>query len=983
MQCSEFLLTLVTPLVVVSFPLEEDPAVSFAAWTTTPWTLPSNLALCVNPEFVYAQVKEAATGAQYILAEALLTQLYKEESQYTVVKKFKGSELVGKKYKPLFNYFVDKFPNAFRVLGDAYVTSDSGTGIVHQAPAFGEDDFRVCVREGVATPSHIPCPVDDSGRFMDPVEPWKGQHVKEADAAIIKALNEMGRLVQRSTLTHQYPFCWRSDTPLIYRAVPSWFVKVTEIRDRLVANNASTYWVPDFVKEKRFHNWLVDARDWAISRNRYWGTPLPIWASEDGEEVVVIGSVEELRTLSGRSDVGSDLHRHYLDDVTIPSKHPGKPALKRVSEVFDCWFESGSMPYAQQHYPFENKKKFESAFPADFIAEGIDQTRGWFYTLMVISTALFDKPPFKNLIVNGLVLAADGKKMSKRLKNYPDPMDVIHKYGADALRLYLINSPVVKAESLRFQEKGVADVLKDVFNRWYNAYRFLVQNAGDKFVYDKNVGKKTTSVMDKWILASTNSLIKFVRQEMEAYRLYTVVPRLVKFIDELANWYVRLNRDRLKGKEGKDAQQESLSTLALVLLTLCRLMGPFTPFFVEFIYQNLKSILPKEEQEDSVHFLPLPTFDDSLIDEAMETAVERMQLVIELGRTARERSKTPLKQPLREMVVFHTSQAYLDSLKQLQSFILSELNIKAVVLRSDMSEGVQIRAVPDWKRLGKTLRGDMKKVADGVAKLTNEQLVAFEKSGSIDVEGYTLTSEDLHVVREYKDSSAPAPAAAPAAEGGKGKKGGAATAATPAAPQFEVAQDPSGVFVVLSLVVDEEMIKEGISREVVNRVNRLRREIKLQVTDQVVAFYEAVGKAAAKGGAPVPGVVDEVIAAKRAVIELGCNTPVLPNSFRHPQLVPLGYVNTEVNEAAFKLWLCRPAVGVDLDTAAALLGGDKTAAVDLRTGLVCLNPDALKQELSKTSKKSLIFNGKKIEVTLGKEIFMSVVDLAKSKNYKN
>jgi hypothetical protein len=407
-------------------------------------------------------------------------------------------------------------------------------------------------------------------------------------------------------------------------------------------------------------------------------------------------------------------------------------------------------------------------------------------------------------------------------------------------------------------------------------------------------------------------------------------------------------------------------------LTMCRLMGPFTPFFVEFVYQNLKKILPKEEQEDSVHFLPLPTFDDSLIDENMETAISRMQLVVELGRTARERSKTPLKQPLREMVVFHTSQAYLDSLKPLEGFILTELNIKTLVLRSDMSDGVQVRAVPDWKRLGKTLRGDMKKVADGVAKLTNEQLTTFESTGSIVVEGYTLTSEDLRVVREYKDNSAPAPAPA------DGKKG--AAAAAPAAPQFEVAQDPSGVFVVLSLAVDEEMIKEGISREVINRVNRLRKESKLQVSDQVIAFYEAVNKSAGKKGAPTTNVVDEVVAAKRATIELGCNTPVLPAKYRDSLFVPLGSAETDVNEAPFKLCLCRPAIGVDVDALAALLG-DKVAAVDLKTALLAFNGDVLKQELCSNKKKSLSFNGAKVEVTLGKEVFLSIVDLAKSKNF--
>lgn len=512
----------VDPAVIVSFPLVSDPTVSLIAWTTTPWTLPSNLALCVNPTSDYIKVECAKTSRKYILMEARISVLFKKPTEYKVIARLKGKELEGEYYVPLFDYFVEKMKanGAFRVLTDGYVTEESGTGVVHQAPYFGEDDNRVCLANKVIfKDGDIVCPVDESGRFTKEVSHFAGQYVKDADKEIIKHLKKAERLVSASTTKHNYPFCWRSDTPLIYKAVPSWFVKVEQASQQLLKNNADTYWVPGFVKEKRFGNWLKDARDWAISRNRYWGTPIPLWISEDGEEIMCVGSIGELEELSGQKI--TDLHREFVDQIQIPSKE-GRGMLKRVSEVFDCWFESGSMPYAQNHYPFENRETFEKNFPADFIAEGIDQTRGWFYTLLVLSTLLFDRAPFKNLIVNGMVLAADGQKMSKRKKNYPDPILVVNDYGADALRLYLVNSPVVRAENLRFKEEGVRSILKDCFLPWYNAYRFLIQNI-EVYSNDTNEQFKLYSLkrlapenyMDKWILSFTQSLVKFVKAEMK------------------------------------------------------------------------------------------------------------------------------------------------------------------------------------------------------------------------------------------------------------------------------------------------------------------------------------------------------------------------------------------------------------------------------------------------------------------------------------
>lgn len=815
----------VDPSVVIAFPLIDEPGVAILAWTTTPWTLPSNLALCCNQNFDYAEVKDLASNKIFIILESSLDLIYKSKDQYAVVGKRKGADLKGKSYEPPFDYFSNlRKKGAFVVLNDTYVTSESGTGIVHQAPYFGEDDYRCCLAAGIITRDQsIICPVDNCGNFTEPVTDFIGQHVKVADKNIMKNLQAKGKLIHSGTSKHSYPYCWRSDTPLIYKAVPSWFVRVEQFKDKLVAASSETYWVPDYVKDKRFGNWLRDARDWAISRNRYWGNPIPLWVSEDKKEIVCVGSIAELEELTGTKI--EDIHRESIDHLTIPSKRPGQPPLKRVTEVFDCWFESGSMPYAQMHYPFERVKDFEESFPADFIAEGIDQTRGWFYTLLVISTALFGKPPFKNLVANGLVLASDGQKMSKRKQNYPDPTEVLNKFGADALRLYLINSPVVRAENLRFKEEGVRDIIKDVFLPWYNAFRFLMQNIErfereEKVPFTYNEAKKISdlsdNIMDRWIISFTQSLLQFLKEEMQAYRLYTVVPRLIKFIDNLTNWYVRMNRKRIKGDGGMNDCKHALNTLFSVVYTMVRINAPFTPFLTEFMFQRLsKLIVQSKSNMDSVHYQMIPDPTANLIDENIEKAVSRMQTVIELGRVARDRKTIPVKYPLPGIVVIHRDPNVLNDINSLKPYILEELNLRELTLTTDKEKyGVTLRAEPDHKTLGARLKGEFKSIMQAIKQLSDEDLQKFVTTKKIEVLGHELGPEDLRLMFCFTG---------PAAE--------------KLSQQYE-AHSEGDILILLDITPDETMQHEGVAREIINRVQKLRKKAQLVPSDEAVVYYE-------------------------------------------------------------------------------------------------------------------------------------------------
>ncbi len=782
------------PAITVMFKLINQPDTSVMAWTTTPWTLPSNLALAVGLEMDYVKVQEKATGRKLILAQALLPFVFKNpEEEVEVLQMMKGKELVDLTYEPLFPYFGDRAEKgAFRIISSDHVTTDSGTGVVHMAPAFGEEDYFACAKAGIPLVN----PVDDDGMFTAEVPDYQGKRVKDADKDIIADLKKRGSLFKQDTIQHSYPFCYRSDTPLIYRAVSSWFVAVEKIKENLIANNQNTTWVPDHLRDGRFGNWLENARDWAISRNRFWGTPLPIWRNAEGE-VICVGSREELEKLSGKNV--HDLHIEVVDHITIPSP-TGKSDLKRVDGVLDCWFESGSMPYAQWGFPDANVEEFKKAFPADFIAEGLDQTRGWFYTLSVIGTALFNQAPFKNVIVNGLVLAEDGRKMSKSLKNYPDPMEVLNQHGADALRLYLIDSPVVKAQELKFSEKGVYDIVRKILLRWWNSYSFFANYANIDGFVPKGDAKKSPNILDQWVLSRLNSLIANTHKEMDAYRLYNVVPHLLQFIEDLTNTYIRFNRSHFWQDGMPEEKRYAYETLHEVLTTLARLMAPFAPFMAEVTYKNLAQVLPNKK--DSVHLESFPQADLSMLRPELEEAVKAMDALVTLGRNHREKISVKAKIPLREIKIIHRSAQVLETLKKFEPYFIDELNFRTVKYDANEDHYVQITAKANFPVLGKRLGPRMKAVGAGIQKLSLESLLKLEKGETVLVEGEEIQLSDVEIRR--------------------GPKGDNANISTHQVVSIEV--DPT---------VTAEQEREGLAREIMRKIQVARKTADFQMDDKI------------------------------------------------------------------------------------------------------------------------------------------------------
>ena len=845
------------PALTVKLPLVDDDA-SLLIWTTTPWTLPSNLAVAVGADldYVRAKTKDGVFVVAADLAQAVL-------GEHEVVAAMKGGDLVGKQYRPLFPYFAQT-PGAFRVIAAPHVTTDDGTGLVHMAPAFGEEDFTACKAVGLEPVD----PVDEEGRFTDRVPDFVGQQVKDADKNIIAALKQRGSVFKHATVRHSYPFCWRSGTPLIYKTFPVWFVKVEQLRERMGKANEEIHWVPDAVGTKRFGNWLKEARDWAISRNRFWGTPLPIWICEDDHKTV-LSSAAELAQLSG--ETVDDLHPHKIDALQVGCRSCGKPA-RRIPDVFDCWFESGSMPYAQLHYPFENKEIFESAFPAQFIAEGLDQTRGWFYTLLVLSTALYDKAPFKNVIVNGLVLAEDGSKMSKSKKNYPDPMDVIGKTGADALRAYLINSPVVRAEPLRFSEAGVREVVRTVLLPLHNAWSFFVQYANADGWTPRSPAPPPADrpELDRWMLSVLQSLVDDANRQMEGYYLYKVVPPMMSFIDDLTNWYIRRSRRRF-WRAGDDADKQSAyATLYEVLVTFAKVLAPVLPFVTESIWQNLVVEPGVKDAPDSVHLADYPVVDAAKIDRGLEARMATARAVVRLGRALREKHKLKTRQPLPSVTVVSHDAAARAGVTDHVELIREELNVKEVVVLADDAELATLSFKANFKTLGKRMGKKMKEAAAAIEQLSRADFDALQSGFEVEVVGEKIKLEDVLVTRSARG---------------------------------DVVLEAEGeLTVALDTRVDEALKREGLVRDVIREVQDARKRAGLALGDRVVLTLETADdelRAALDAGRQV--IADEVLA-----VEVRC-TPWSEQQPAGNASMPFSFTTVVVGDAELRIHLRRHA----------------------------------------------------------------------------
>jgi len=798
------------PSVTVRFRLEDEDA-SIWAWTTTPWTLPSNLALAVHPSVEYVKVRVLETGELAYLEPGRLAH-YQERGQVgetEELERLPGEQLVGRPYKPLLPYFAHELANeagervAFKVVGADYVGTDAGTGVVHQAPAFGEDDFQIGKREGLP----LVCPVDRNGRFDSSVPDFEGLFVKDADKSIIARLKQDGSLVVQDTIVHAYPHCYRSGAPLIYMALSTWFMRVEGLVEDLLASNAQVHWVPESVGTARFGNWLAGARDWNLSRNRFWGTPLPLWRCDlDPEDMLSIGSIAELERRAGL-EPGSitDLHRDSVDGITFPSEKTPGGVMHRISEVFDCWFESGSMPYAQNHYPFENEQLVQEGLPADFIAEGLDQTRGWFYTLTVLSTALFDRPAFKNVIVNGIVLAEDGEKMSKSKQNFPDPNQVLEKYGADALRIYLLNSPVVNAKDLRFEEAGVAEHIRAVMLPLWNSYSFLTRYAHVHSWEPDGVGPDPElNELDGWVLSRLQTLIASTEEHMAAYALQRVVPSLLGFIEELTNWYIRRSRRRFWNEDGAHIESadglNAYRTLHHVQLTLTRVLAPFLPFITEEIYSNLAG----ESGLDSVHLEQYPKVREEWVDRALEHRMDLARRVVGLARGLRVREDVRTRQPLPELTVALAEATDRQALEACVGIIAEELNVKSVCISADEGALVTYSARPNLKVLGPRFGARLGHIRAEVGALTNEALAGILEGQGVPSDGVEDLVYDLETL--LVDRSA---------------------------REGTVTETSDGLTVALDLTLSPELRAEGLAREVINRIQNQRKAADLALDDRI------------------------------------------------------------------------------------------------------------------------------------------------------
>ncbi|MFR8127559.1 MAG: isoleucine--tRNA ligase, partial [Acutalibacter sp.] len=770
------------------------------AWTTTPWTLPSNVALCVNAAEDYVKVE--SKGETYYLAAALCDTVL-GEGEYTVLETYKGADLEGKEYEPLFD-FVSPKEKCWYVVCDDYVTLTDGTGVVHIAPAFGEDDAQVGRKYGLPLVQLV----DGKGQMTSETK-WPGVFCKDADKEILQDLDERGLLFSAPKFEHSYPFCWRCDTPLIYYARESWYIKMTDVKEQLIANNNTVKWYPESIGKGRFGDWLENVQDWAVSRNRYWGTPLNIWECECGHRHA-IGSIAELKEMSKNCPDDIELHRPYVDQVTITCPHCGKE-MHRVPEVIDCWFDSGSMPFAQHHYPFENKELFESQFPADFISEAVDQTRGWFYSLLAISTLLFDKAPFKNVLVQGLVQDENGQKMSKSKGNAVDPMEALQKFGADPLRWYFYTNSAPWLPS-RFHEKAVVEGQKKFFSTLWNTYAFFVMYANivnfDPTQHRLEDCKLT--VMDKWLLSRLNTTVKAVDDNLSAYKVPEAARALQDFVDEMSNWYVRRSRPRFWAQAESDDRTAAFMTLYTALVSTAKVAAPMAPFMSEEIYRNLVCSVDKSAPE-SVHLCLYPAYEESRVDKQLEAEMDEVLQVVTLGRAARNLSNLKNRQPLQALYTDANSglgQLYTDIIKQ-------ELNVKDVQFLTDMSQFTAYTFKPQLKLLGKKLG---KRLND--ARQALQELDGSAAKKELDATGVLqlslpdgdieLTAEELLIETAQKEG-------------------------------YTSVSD-RGVTVVLDTALTEELIREGFVREIISKLQTMRKEAGFNVTDHIQVYCQGSEK---------------------------------------------------------------------------------------------------------------------------------------------
>ena len=775
--------------ITVMFKLENGQKI--LVWTTTPWTLPSNLMVAVGKDIDYVVMSE--DGQEYILAEARLGSYKKQLENATLVKKIKGSDLLGMSYEPMFPYFKDlKNKGAFRVLSGDFVSTEDGTGIVHIAPGFGQDDFEACRAYDENFP--IVCPVDEAGKFTAEVPEYQGKQVFETNEPIMQWLKTNGLLVKKEQYTHSYPFCWRTDTPLIYKAMSSWFVKVTDFRDNMVKNNQEINWIPGHIKDGRFGKWLEGARDWSISRNRFWGTPIPVWKSDNPKfpRIDVFGSIEEIKEKTGFTV--DNLHKPYIDDVIYPNPDDpsGQTMMRRVSDVFDCWFESGSMPYAQIHYPFDNKTWFENHFPADFIVEGIDQTRGWFYTLTVLSTALHNKPAFKNCLCTGLIMADTGLKLSKRLKNYPDPDEVLNTIGSDALRWFLISSPVLKAGNVAVDKDGtlIAKAARKALIPFWNAYYFFVLYANAEGIKAEE-SYRSDDVLDNYILAKLKTLATSVKQNMNEYEIAKACADIEDFLEILNNWYIRRSRARFWSGDDLSA----FNTLYTVLVNVAKIAAPLMPFMSEFVYKGLTN-------EESVHLTDLPDLSTIANNEKLIAQMDMVRAISSVAKAVREEHKLRNRLPLKSMTIAGDN---AETLADFTEALKDEVNVKNIYLKSDINDVAGRFLYLKTPLIGKRLGAYMK---DIMAKSkTNE----WEQNddGTLSIAGQTLFAEEYELRLLIK-------------EGMNGQ-----------------ALPDNTAVVILDTTIDAELEKEGIARDFVRMIQALRKSKDFDVSDRIKLAYSS------------------------------------------------------------------------------------------------------------------------------------------------